>query len=180
MWSLFYNLKKHSAVGGSIYRYDDNIQSDTDILFEGQKCYRMDYCIQEGAYVFSRAKQAIPYTFVGRISSVSTLKEWSEDGPALYRIQLSREGCDKMICSSVQAEHTNSPYKYKHAAWIKLGLKIPVYKNFSTGIFDHAEDFKLKHHKLRKANKPEDLYKKINVLEDTIKNLEKQIEALHV
>lgn len=172
-WSIFFNRNNSSAVGGKVYKYEDE---DTEkkleigILFEGQRCYRMDYCIRLGAHVFSRDKQSDPYNFRGIIESITIEREWSKTAPALYRIMCRRKTTDVIVCSKVQPEHIGSPYKYKKAAWEALELPIPVYKNFSSGIFDHDQAFKLKDHPLRKADKPVNL--KTKSLEDTITNLE--------
>ena len=177
-WSIFFNRKKSSAVGGKMYDYDDkdaeSHEQEKGILFEGQKCYRMDYCVQIGTHVFSRSKQADPYAFIGKIESFTTEREWSKDSPALYRL-ICHNDANITICSNVHKDHIGSPYKYKKAAWEALNLKTPVYKNFSCGMFDHDEDFKLQDHPLRKANKHENLLETIKTLEDTIESLKEKL-----
>ncbi len=164
--SLFITLGKQVVVSGVLYNYKDVIYNDNKnenenknneirdikyILTEGQACAKMDYCFRDGMHIFVRRRNK-HFTYMGTANSVEVVREWSDTRPTLYHIELKpSELLDPECVPTPQMVLYKTSYKI--AAFVHVGLPIPVKCGFDSGVFDHDEDYNSADHKLKRTSK---------------------------
>lgn len=165
MTSLFITLGKPILVGGVLYNYKDVVYNKnvdinnnidfkkiTNILTEGQVRAKMDYCFRNGMHVFIRIKSASKeFTYMGTANMVEDVREWSDSRPAMYHIELKPTEMVDPVCR-LTPEMLLYKTSYKIAAFIHVGLPIPMKCSLDSGVFDHDPNYNSADHKLRRTS----------------------------
>lgn len=122
----------------------------TNILTEGQRCSKMDYCIRKDMHIFIRFNRVREFVYMGTANFVETIREWSDTKPALYHIEIKTTDIPDPICKKTP-EMILYKTNYKIAAFVHIGLSIPVKCSLDSGIFDHDPDYNPKDHKMKRT-----------------------------